>query len=286
MPAAHLSQQQADDLVRGALPAEELSAVLDHASGCRPCATLVHDAGRLASLLALSGPVQPPPSRLRGRVLQAAGIARPRPFQRAIGFGRTLAGVAAVVVAVAAFTGMVTMRSQFSDLRSQNGDLQTQIDAALSQKVEIAALTRQVEDQQAVADDLRAAVKTDSDLFLALISPRSKVAEVVSFDETNGSIGRFIWDDDQKRAWFVAGQLPRRPYYETYQLWVNAGGKYFSLGTFEPDDEGFARYETTLPEGLNGYDTAVVTIEQSGGSSVREGPAVFFVSDLSRLSAN
>ena len=82
-----------------------------------------------------------------------------------------------------------------------------------------------------------------------------------------------------RQAPSARSQLQQRPG-ETYQLWAQSGGRYFSLGTFEPDESGFARYERVIPEGLANYDTVVVTIERGSGSPVREGPTVFFVSSL------
>lgn len=286
MLGEHLTQEQADEYAIGSLEPEFERAIALHLAECPACRDIVRDAERLAALLAVSQPVRRASPRLRQRVLTAAGIRKPGPAWRAFTIGRAAAGLAAIIVAAGAFSGMLGLRTQVNALRSQNADLQRQIDEALSQKVALAALTQKLEDQEAVAAELRETLKSDSELFIALISPSSQVAAVVSVDPSRGSIGRLVWDDDQKRVWFVASQLRQLPPGETYQLWVNSGGRYYSLGTFAPDDAGFARYETRLPEGITSYDTAVVTIERAGGSPVREGPAVFFVTDLSRLTRN
>lgn len=91
-----------------------------------------------------------------------------------------------------------------------------------------------------------------------------------------------VWNPDQKRVWFIADNLPVRPANETYQLWVSEGGSYESLGTFQPDATGFARYSASVPEGMTGYDACVVTIEKAGGAPERSGPSVF-AADLSRF---
>ncbi len=286
MPGDHITQEQADEYAIGSLEPELERAIALHLAECTPCREVVRDAERLAALLAVSQPVRRASPRLRDRVLGAAGVRRRGPAWRALTFGRAAAGVAAIIIAVGAFSGMLGLRTQVNALRSQNSDLQRQIDEALSQKVALAALTQKLEDQEAIAAELRETLKSDSELFIALISPQSQVANVVSVDPGRGSIGRLIWDEDQKRVWFVASQLRQLPPGETYQLWASSSGRYYSLGTFTPDDAGFARYETRLPEGITSYDTAVVTIERAGGSPVREGPTVFFVTDLSRLTRN
>ena len=213
----------------------------------------------------------------------AAGIRRPGPLRRVAGYARTAAGIAAVFVAVAAFTGMVWMRGEMSGLRDDDERLQRKIDEALSQEVEIAALTRKLDDQEKEAARLADAATGDQDLIVALLSNNTRIADVVPAAEDSTSIGRLVWDGDQKRVWFVASDLPQRPAGETYQLWVNSGGKYYSLGTFAADPDGFARHQTIVPEGITSYDTAVVTIERAGGSPIRQGPTVFLVYDLSRL---
>jgi len=286
MPGDHLSQEQADEYAIGSLEPSLERAIALHLAECPACRDMVRDAERLAALLAASQPIRRASPRLRSRVLAAAGIRRPGPATRVFTIGRAAAGIAAIVVAIAAFSGMLGLRTQVNALRSQNTDLQRQIDEALSQKVALAALTQKLADQEAAAAELRETLKSDSELFIALISPSSQVASVVSVDPERGSIGRLVWDEEQKRVWFVASQLRQLPPGETYQLWVNSAGRYYSLGTFAPDEAGFARYETRVPEGITSYDTAVVTIERAGGSPVREGPTVFFVADLSRLTRN
>ncbi len=283
MAGEHLTQEQADEYAIGSMEPGLERAVALHLAECTACRELVRDAERVASLVALNVPRLPPPAHLRRRVFSNAGITRPGPLRRAFSLSRTAAGLAAVVVAIAAFTGMVTVRDQVGDLRQQNADLQAQIDDALSQKVELAALTRKLDDQERLAAQIEERSRDDRELNLAFMSPTSDVAAVTSLDDSGSAIGRLVWDSEQKRVWFVASELSPRPPGETYQIWVNSGGRYYSLGTFTPDESGFARYETVVPEGLSTYETAVVTIERAGGSPLREGPTVFFVADLSRL---
>lgn len=279
---AHISQEQADEYAIGALEPELERIVALHLADCTACRDIVHDSERLALSFSLSVPRRKPPRSLRARVFQSAGIARPSPWRRAWGYSRAAAGLAAVVVAIAAFTGMVSVRSQIDHLREDNRDLQGQVSRALSQEVEIAALTRRLSEAERSAFELDQATSDDRDLLVALLAPTTVVAEVVSVDEKSTSIGRLVWDEDQKRVWFVAASLQQRPAGETYQIWVSTGGRYVSLGTFNSDSQGFARYGARLPQGLKTYESALVTIERYGGAPERSGPSVF-VSDLSRF---
>jgi anti-sigma-K factor RskA len=108
-----------------------------------------------------------------------------------------------------------------------------------------------------------------------MLSPKSDGADGYAPDDNTAAIGRLIWNSEQKRVWFVADNLTPRPNNQTYQIWVSSGGKYTSLGTFQPDDTGYARYVANVPQGMSSYDTAVVTIEEAGGSPQRTGPFVF-----------
>ncbi|MGI8927670.1 MAG: anti-sigma factor domain-containing protein [Tepidiformaceae bacterium] len=281
MIESHITQAQADEYAIGALePGLERIAAL-HLAECAVCRDIVHDSERLAFALSLAAPRRKAPRHIRHRVFRAAGITRPGPLHRAYVWGRAVAGVAAVFVAIAAFTGMVSVRGQIGGLRDTNAELQAQIDDALAQKVEIALLTQRLGDEEAGSAELREATRNDRDLLLAMLSPASDIADVVSVSPTSPSIGRLVWDDEQRRIWFIATSLAPLPEGKTYQIWVSSEGRFTSLGTFTPDAAGFARYETFLPQGLKQYDSAVVTVER-GGALERSGPSVF-VTDLSQF---
>lgn len=278
----HLTQEQADEYAVGAMDPDEAVRVALHAESCYSCGRLVAESERVAAALLFAVDRVAPPPQLRRRVFRAAGLSAPGPLvwaARLVGAG---AGVAAIVVAIAALTGLFSLRGELDKVEAQNTLLQAQIDDALSQKIEIAALTQKLDEQARDSADLRSGSRLDRDLLLALLSPDSNVAEVFSVDENSFAIGRFIWDPEQRRAWFVASRLPRLPDGQAYQLWVNAAGRYTSLGSFNADDSGFARFQALIPQGVEGYENAVVTVEAASGVSQRSGPAVF-VADLANI---
>lgn len=275
----HITQEQADEFAIGALDVEIAHMVALHADDCAPCGALVRESERAAVSLILGVKRQAPPPALRRRVLRSAGIIKPGPLAWAARLVTAGAGIAAVVVAIAAFTGMVSVRGQVGDLRDQNHDLQTQIDDALAQKVQIVALTHGLAKEQERSAELSAAASGDRDLLLALLSPEANVAVVFPVNDRSSALGRLVWDESQKKVWFVASGLDRLAEGQTYQVWLDAGGRYIPLGTFNADDSGLARYAARVPQGLKSYESAVVTIERTPGSGERSGPSVF-VSDL------
>ncbi len=279
MTGAHVSEEQADEFAIGAMEPEIAALVALHVNDCLPCRLIVAESRRVTAGLALSVRRARPPRALRGRVFRETGISRPGPFTWAARIATAGAGLAAVAVAVAAFTGMVSIRGQVRDLRQENVGLQTQINDALAQDVAIKAVTRRLSEAERLSSEIRADAKDDRALLLAILSPESEIAEVFAVDESS-AIGRFVWDREQQRIWFVASGLPARPAGQTYQLWVNAGGRYVSLGTFNTDSAGFVRYQTWAPPTIESSENAVVTIETAGGVQERSGPSVF-VADLS-----
>lgn len=279
--SGHLSQEQADEYAVGSLDPELERIVALHIAECSPCREAVEDAQRVAGLLAFSAPLHPAPGRLRARVVTRAGIRRPL-WIRVLSIGQAAAGIAAVFVAIAAFTGMVSMKSQVSELRQKNADLSTRIQDVSSQEVEIFALSRRLTDAEQKATQIEASAEKDRELLAAMLNPESDVAEVVALEGAGGSVGRLVWEADQERLWFYARKLPVLASNQTYQVWVEAGGQYTSLGTFLPDANGTARYERLVPGGIANYASVIVTVETLGGSPAREGTGIFYVADLPR----
>jgi len=282
MSAQHITLEIADEFAVGSLESAAERDVALHIATCEPCAELVAEAERVASALSLAVPVVPAPDALRKRTLAVSRPSRMRHARRALTYARAGSSVAAVLIAVAALTGMLVLRHQVDDLNTENDTLRAQVGDALSTRVEIAALTRRLSDAERSSSEQSDQVRNDRELLLAMLSPQSDVAEVYSTDASRSAIGQMVWNRDQKRVWFIADNLPVRPANETYQLWVSEGGNYESLGTFEPDATGFARYSASVPEGMTGYDACVVTIEKAGGAPERSGPSVF-AADLSRF---
>ena len=282
MNTVHITQEQADEFALGAMGPEVTQALLLHADVCFECRLMVSESRRVAAALALGVAYHRPPPELRRRVLRSAGILRPGPLTWAARLVTAGAGVAAVVVAIAAFTGMVSVRGQIDDVRRENQALQARLDNAVPTRVELLAITRRLSDAERTNTELFDAARGDRDLLLALLSPESDVADVIAVNDSEQAIGRFVWDDGQKKAWFVANRLQSLKAGQTYQLWINADGRYLSLGTFNSDASGFARLSAVVPQGLKSYESAVVTVETAPGAPERSGPSVF-VTDLSRL---
>src|SRR5688572_10993050 len=112
MPGEHITQGQADEYAIGALEPQLERIIALHLAECHDCRDMVRDAERLAATLALGAPSRRASRQLKRRVWAHAGISRPTFAQRAVKFVPAAAAIAAVFVAAAAFTGMVSVRNQ------------------------------------------------------------------------------------------------------------------------------------------------------------------------------
>ncbi|GAB4322237.1 MAG: hypothetical protein Kow0010_02920 [Dehalococcoidia bacterium] len=287
MDTSHLSREMADEFAIGSLEPDAERVITLHVLDCTPCAALVRESRDLAAMLAAGVPTRPAPPRLRRKVMASTVGRRPHALVRIARRLPAAAGVAAALVAVVALTGMVMLRNQVNDLKAANTNLQIQVRDALSQEVQIAALQRRLTEAEIRSFALEAAARGDRELLIVALSPETEVVDVITTprDGFTRAVGRMVWDPAEQRLFFVANNLAPRPAGETYQIWVNRDGRYYSLGIFNPDDTGFVRYEARLPQGLDAYESAIVTIERAGGVSDRSGPSVF-VTDLSGLHRN
>ena len=275
--APHITEETADEYAIGALEPELARAVALHIADCRPCREIVHRSEATAAALALASPVRKASPRLRSRVERAAGIERSPWAARIVRLAPAGAAAAAVIVAVIAFTGLAMLRGEVNDLRGANIELQEQVDEALSQQVQIASLQRRLSVEEQRSFELDTAARGDRDLLLTLLLDDTVVAGVYSPEESS-AFGRLVWSPQSSTLYFVADHLSPRPADETYQVWVSREGRYVSLGTFRPDESGFARFQAFLPNGIDAYQSAIVTVERPGTIS-RSGDSVF-VADL------
>ena len=281
MNITHITEETADEYAIGALDPALGRLVVLHAADCRDCRALITQSEEAAAALALALPFESPSPKLRRRVQREVGIGRPGLVARVLRRVPAVAAVAAVAVAVVAFTGMALLRDDLSDVQKSNAELQVQVDQALNQQVEIASLQTRLSDEELRTFELATAARGDRELLSTLLSDNSQVVTAFAPSQSD-ALGVLVWDATKSTLYFVADGLYPRQDGRSYQIWVNEDGTYRSLGTFEPDETGFVRYEARLPEGIDDYQSAIVTLERQGGAESRSGPSVF-VTDLARI---
>lgn len=255
----HLSQGQADEFALGTLAPPETPRIEAHLSGCASCQALVDDALGISGQLALAVPSNPAPAGLKHRVLSSAGLVR-QPAWRRVAHRLPMAlAAAAAVLAIAALGGFFVVRAQVDDLRHQNKQLQAQLESTRQQQRADAA---------------------NNSLVAALVSPGSVMAPIMPANASGIAAGRLVWNDQQAKCWLVIDKLPALPPGETYQLWAESDGTFWSLGTFSTSATGLVAYTAHVSHDIADYNRAAITVEKAGGSTTMTGQPIYWA-DLS-----
>jgi anti-sigma-K factor RskA len=237
-----------------ALTAGERRAFEAHLSVCEECQAQTNSLRGVVDTLSQIVPQHEPPSRLRSRVLTAAGApARDRqttirPRAAAPAIAPWLAAATLLVVAAAAAVYATSLRSRVMVLERR-----------LAQASERAELR----DRQ-VAELQRTAAAAQSQVAV-LAAPDIQRIDLAGQAVAPRSTGRAFWSRSRGLV-FTALNLPPLPPGRTYQLWVlTAQPAPVSAGVFRPDAAGRAAEWFATPTDLPQPVGMAVTIEPDGG---------------------
>ncbi len=86
--------------------------------------------------------------------------------------------------------------------------------------------------------------------------------------------GRYRGRPGAAIAVFTLSHVPPAPAGQTYQVWVQHGGTWTSLGVLRPDTSGGARLIAEAPQFMELPEAVQVTLEPDGGSATPRGPVV------------
>ncbi|HTP52083.1 MAG TPA: anti-sigma factor [Anaeromyxobacteraceae bacterium] len=132
MTTRHLSEEEAQRLLEGALPGEERSGVSDHLASCAGCQALVSSFQALEDALSLLPAAEPPPDFTAGVLALIDLRERSARRERRVALG-VLGAVAAALAATVALAGQAAWAPALSEAS-----------ASLVQGVEAARISRQV----------------------------------------------------------------------------------------------------------------------------------------------
>jgi hypothetical protein len=114
----------------------------------------------------------------------------------------------------------------------------------------------------------------ERDLILAqLTGPQVRVVEMATVDARK-PYARMFWDKATDRWTLVAHNLPPVADDRIYQLWLVAGGKKISAGTFVPNRHGDAVVRATYALDEHALQAVAVTEEPAAGVPQPTGPMV------------
>lgn len=236
----------------GALDGEELRELEAHlAQGCARCEQQLRDFDRVSDELALTIEPVAAPSRVRAAVLDRIGSLRadvtPPRTQGGIGAG------------AAGTTGFPGLRSAFAWAAGI---------AILVLSWNTYRLEQKITDQQSAISAMRGDLAQQTELVNFLQKPDVRIAGLQGLPKAPDALGRMIWDSRSQTGYFFASRLPAAPGDKTYQLWVIAGRKPLSAGTFKVDSKGQGVLKVDpVPDAVD-VAAFAVTLEPAGGRSV------------------
>ena len=216
-----------------ALDAAEARALNDHLSECDECRMELQEWEATAAALAVSAkPMEPSPEvreRLLNEVRKELSVPQVLPFRSATRniWNRSLAAMAAVIIATVLIVGLVMVWRENRAMREQ--------------------LARSQE-------------------FLQLVNtPGARMSELKGTDVGPGATAKLVYDNNG-RAMLLADKLPSVPQGKEYQLWFIVGNNPPMPGkTFVPDSEGKGVLKDQMPQAALNAAVFAITLEPAGG---------------------
>jgi anti-sigma-K factor RskA len=236
-------QEQASLYAAGAMTESERREYERHLEEdqCEICRTEATDLQSAVSLLAFTLPESSPSPRVKERLMEQAGNARPVVEQPRAGlrwFNWVTASVAIASMAVA-FTVIRTnseLRRQTNELNSRIAQLEVQI---TEQQNTVAMLTR----------------------------PSVRVIDLAGQGAYVQASGRIFWDRQARQWRFYVNGLPPAPSGKEYQLWfVPKSGNPLNARVFNTAANGSYEVDIPVPGNVGDLKAAAVTTEPAGGS--------------------
>ncbi|MEX0683012.1 MAG: anti-sigma factor [Dehalococcoidia bacterium] len=250
-----------DAYALGAVAPEEAAQLEAHVADCLRCWEELVKAQRTAALLALSVPMEEASSQLGDRITavarrEAAGIhSEPRvPLLRRLGFswGTAAFGFGTASVAALAFAGV--LQAQVNDLRDENSDLESQVQAANGDlRAQVGQVSQLVEDQGTI---------------LAVAISGTDIEMKGASDAEDMSI-KYAWSADQRAGIITCAGMPQPPDGKVYQVWFSANSQRFPVETFTPED-GACLVLVALPESTPTPTGIGISIEDP--DAISDGP--------------
>ena len=263
----------------GGLTPEERARIEEHvADGCARCAAALRANLDVADQLLLAvGPVAPAAdvrdrlfARVRGEQREVVRLA---PSRRAR--GATLRARFSAAAAAVAILGLGALSATLATRLADERKLRGEVEQALEHEQGIThSLQREVaaEREQRIAMEQR--VEGMSRIVAAFEAPLTRTLALAGKGEYARAVARAYLDPESGRLILYAHNLPPVPDGRTYQLWVIIDERPTSVGVFESDSQGEAKYDSGRIPDLDGPVTVAVTLEPDGGVPQPTGPIV------------
>lgn len=231
-----------------ALDGDEARAFAAHAPGCAACGAELDAFARVSGQIALATPPQPPPPRLKQRVLGAVGVSSPTGPLRAVPAPEPWPASRAPLTIAAALAFGLGLALFY--MTAQNA----------GQKRHAALLQRQLDEQRAVQE--------------MIADPAARTVALAGLPAAPGAGGRVLWSTQKKKALLMASGLGPAPAGKVYEVWVIAGAAPVPSGLFHVDASGRATVDLPWRAETESVKTFAVTVEPEGGTPAPTGAMV------------
>lgn len=249
----------------GALDDEEKRQLEGHLKrGCPECQAALAEMLEVTALLAATVEEKAPPVYLKSRILEQ--IRGPQPaavrvvkdaldevtasaLEKSRRFWVGVSGALALASIVLAFF----FTRQISQLENDLAAMQTQ-----------AQLNAQM------VNDLQLRLQEKERILNVVQSPKVQLVELRGLEPAPAAAGKVFWSSAEKKAVFIAQNLPTPAADQDYQLWIIRGGQPIDAGVFAVDEQGtgVTIFNITEEQDVNAF---AVTLEKKGGVPAPQG---------------
>ncbi|HEX9654220.1 MAG TPA: anti-sigma factor [bacterium] len=248
----------------GALDEEEKRQLEGHLKkGCPECDRVKAEMLDVATLLVATVEEKIPPVYLKNRILsQIQPDASPVRVVKeslqnvavnALEKSRRLWIGVSAALAVASVALIFIFTRQISQLENQLGELRTQV---------------QINEQ--VVNDLQLQLQEKERILNVVRSARVQLVQLRGLEAAPDAEANVFWSESEKKALFVARNLPTPASDKDYQLWIIRGGKPVDAGVFAINEEGvgLSTFDITDDQNVSAF---AVTLEKKGGVPTPQG---------------
>jgi len=153
------------------------------------------------------------------------------------------------------------LREEFTQRLGTLGEAE---DRLIAREAELDLMRRELAQREQEAAGLRKAVAQRDEMLTILKSAQVKVVSLSGLDQAKGAGAFLLYDQDTKKAFFYAFNMPPLPAGKTYQLWAIVD-KPMSAGTFDTDSGQKGRIVIKNLPDLSRISKFAVSIEPQGG---------------------
>lgn len=156
------------------------------------------------------------------------------------------------------------LKTMRAELTNAQGDLTGLREALLQREAELTQLRPRLAQRDQEARALRTALAERNEMLTILRSAHVKVVSLAGLEQAKSAGAFLLYDQDTKKAFFYAFNMPPLPAGKTYQLWAIVD-KPVSAGTFQTDPGQKSRLLIRNIPPLESITKFAVSVEPQGG---------------------